>query len=77
MANRSLTQRLIDTLTPGKSVREIRDKELRGFGIRVLPSGRKSCFVQAQYDGRRARHGEVPDGLRVRMQFSRHGMPRH
>ena len=48
MANRRLTQRLIDTLTPGKSVREIRDKELRGFGLRILP-----CCVQAQGDGRR------------------------
>jgi len=53
MANRRLAQRLIDTITPGKSVREIRDTELRGFGIRVLPSGRKSFFVHAQNDGRR------------------------
>ena len=53
MANRRLTQRLNDTLTPGKSVREIRDTELRGFGIRVLPSGRKSYFVHARNGGRR------------------------
>ena len=54
MASRRLTQRLIDTLKPGRSVREIRDTELRGFGVRVLPSGRKSYFVHAQTDGRRA-----------------------
>ena len=53
MANRRLTQRLIDTLKPGKSVREIRDTELRGFGVRILPSSRKSYFVHAQNEGRR------------------------
>ena len=52
MANR-LTQRLIDTFKPGKSVREIRDTEFRGFGVRILPSGRKHYFVHAQNDGRR------------------------
>ncbi|MXY34688.1 MAG: tyrosine-type recombinase/integrase [Boseongicola sp. SB0664_bin_43] len=53
MANRRLTQRLIDTLKPGKSVREIRDTELRGFGVRILPSGRRRFFVNAQTNGRR------------------------
>ena len=52
MANR-LTQRLIDTLKPGKSVREVRDTELRGFGVWILPSGRKHYFVHAQNSGRR------------------------
>ena len=53
MANRHLNQRLIDTLKPSKSVREVRDTELRGFGVRILPSGRKSYFVHSQTDGRR------------------------
>ena len=53
MANRRLTQRLIDTLKPSKSVHEIRDTELRGFGVRILPSGRKRFFVHAQTSGRR------------------------
>ncbi|MYA89890.1 MAG: tyrosine-type recombinase/integrase [Boseongicola sp. SB0662_bin_57] len=53
MANRRITQRLIDVLKPGKSVREIRDTELRGFGIRILPSGRKRYFVHAQSGGQR------------------------
>ena len=47
MNNRRLTQRLIDTLKPGKSVREFRDVELRSFGVRILPSGRKRFFVHA------------------------------
>ena len=53
MANRRLTQRLINTLKPGKSVREVRDTELRGFGVRILPSGRKRYFVHAQNNGQR------------------------
>ncbi len=53
MASRRLTQRLIETLKPGKSVREICDTELRGFGVRILPSGRKRFFVHAQVNGKR------------------------
>ena len=53
MASRRLTQRLIDTLKPGKSVREVRDTEFRGFGVRILPSGRRSYFVHAQCNGKR------------------------
>jgi len=53
MANRRLTQRLIDTIKPGVSVREIRDTELRGFGLRILPSGRRRFFVHAESSGRR------------------------
>ncbi len=45
--------RLVDTLGPDRSVREIRDTELRGFGVRILPSGRRRFFVHAQADGRR------------------------
>jgi len=53
MANRRLTRRLVDALKPGKSVHEILDTELRGFGVRILPSGRKRFFVHAQTNGRR------------------------
>ncbi len=53
MPNCRLTQRRIDTLKPGKSARECRDIELQGFGVRILPSGRKRFFVHAQHDGRR------------------------
>ena len=53
MASRRLTQRLIDTLTPGETVREVRDTELSGFGVRILPSGRKSFFARAQTNGQR------------------------
>ena len=48
MPNRRLTQSLIDALDPDGSVRDVRDTELRGFGVRIMPSGRKSYFVHAQ-----------------------------
>ena len=53
MANSRLTQRLVDNLKPGKSVREFRDTELRGFGVRIMPSGGKRFFVHAQFNGKR------------------------
>ncbi len=52
MSGRRLNQHLIDALRPGRSVRGIRDTELRGFGIRILPSGRRRLFVHAQRDVR-------------------------
>ena len=53
MANRRLTRHLVDFLDPGRSVREIRDTELRGFGVRILPSGRKRHFAHTQSNGER------------------------
>ena len=48
-----LTQRRVDSLVPRGKVRDIRDSELRGFGVRVMPSGRKSYFLHRQRGGRR------------------------
>ncbi len=48
-----LTESRIEILKPRKSPYDIRDSELRGFGIRVLPSGAKRYFVHSQYEGRR------------------------
>ena len=53
MSARNLTQARIDALTPRKTVRNIRDSTLKGFGIRVLPSGTKRFFIHTQKDGRR------------------------
>jgi len=48
-----LTQRLVDTLKPRKKTLDVRDCVIRGFGVRVLPSGRKSFFLHSQVDGKR------------------------
>ena len=53
MPKRRLTQDLVDALEPDGSVREFRDTQLRGFGVRIMPSGRKSWFLHAQHDKRR------------------------
>ena len=49
-----LTQRQVDALKPEEMLREVRDSVVRGFGVRVLPSGRKWYFLHIQTDGKRA-----------------------
>ena len=53
MRNLPLNQSRVDRLKPRNSTYDIRDTDLKGFGIRILPSGKKSYFLQAQYEGRR------------------------
>ena len=53
MATLRLNDRRIKALKPRKSAYDVRDRELRGFGVRVLPSGAKRYFVHAQHDGLR------------------------
>ncbi len=48
-----LTEARIETLKPARSTRDVRDAALRGFGIRILPSGRKRFFIHTQCDGKR------------------------
>ncbi len=48
-----LTQARVEALKPGKSARNIRDGALRGFGVRILPSGGKRFFIHSQNDGHR------------------------
>ncbi|MDE0435600.1 MAG: tyrosine-type recombinase/integrase [Bryobacterales bacterium] len=49
----NLTDARIGALEPRKSAYEVRDAKLRGFGIRVTPSGRKRYFVHRQHRGER------------------------
>ncbi|MCY3767330.1 MAG: tyrosine-type recombinase/integrase [Gemmatimonadetes bacterium] len=48
-----LTEARIKALKPTKSTRDVRDAALRGFGVRILPSGRKRFFIHTQYEGKR------------------------
>ena len=53
MATVHLDERRVQTLKPRKSAYDIRDRELKGFGVRVLPSGAKRYFVHSQHNGQR------------------------
>ena len=53
MASITLTDARIRALRPRKAAHDIRDAKLKGFGVRVLPSGRKRYFVHCQHDGER------------------------
>ena len=53
MASITLTDARIRALRLGKAARDIRDAKLTGFGVRVLPSGRKRYFIHCQHEGRR------------------------
>ena len=53
MRNLSLNQHRVDRLKPRNSTYDIRDTDLKGFGIRILPSGKKSYFLQTQHERRR------------------------
>ena len=53
MRNLSLNQSRVDRLKPRNSTYDIRDTDLKGFGIRTLPSGKKSYFLQTQHERRR------------------------
>ena len=48
-----LNERRVHSLKPRKSTYDVRDRELKGFGIRVLPSGAKRYFIHSQHRGRR------------------------
>ena len=53
MPKRLLTEARVRMLKPRKTARDVRDRKLIGFGIRVLPTGRKRFFIHCQYAGER------------------------
>ena len=53
MPTSRLTQHRVDTLKPRKNTYEVRDADLVGFGVRVLPSGCKRYFLHSQIDSKR------------------------
>ena len=48
-----IIQRRVDALRPRRKVRDIRDAELKGYGVRVMPSGAKRYFIHSQHRGKR------------------------
>ena len=50
-----LTQRRVDALAPRRAVHDVRDTQLKGYGVRVMPSGAKRYFIHSQHRGRRVR----------------------
>ncbi len=53
MATTRLTQARIEALRPRKASRNVRDASLKGFGVRVYPTGRKCYFIATQFEGQR------------------------
>jgi len=50
-----ITKTVVDTLKPGEKERIVWDSQLTGFGVRVLPSGRKTYVIQYRNQNRRER----------------------
>ena len=53
MATLRLNDRRVTALKLRKSAYDIRDRDLKGFGVRVPPSGAKRYFIHSQHRGRR------------------------
>ena len=49
----TLTEARVRRLKPRKTTYDLRDGALRGFGVRILPSGRRRFFVHCQHRGER------------------------
>lgn len=59
-----LTKRSVDALEPKSAEYGVRDSELKGFGVRVMPTGRKTYQVQYRSAGRTRKfkigiHGQI------------------
>ena len=53
MTKVTLTDARVRALRPRKTVRDIRDSRLRGFGVRVQSSGARRFFGHSQHRGER------------------------
>ena len=53
MPNIALSEARVKAFMPRTSAYDIRDAKLRGFGVRVLPSGAKRFFIHIQHRGKR------------------------
>ncbi|MCY3753346.1 MAG: site-specific integrase [Alphaproteobacteria bacterium] len=53
MSRVRLSESRIKSLKVRKTLYDVRDAELKGFGVRVLPSGSRRFFIHSQHEGRR------------------------
>ena len=53
MAKITLTEAHVRALRSRKTAYDTRDGKLKGFGVRVLPSGGKRFFIHCQHRGER------------------------
>ena len=53
MPRTRLTQHRVHALQPRRKVRDVRDAELKGYGVRVMPSGARRYFIHSQHKGKR------------------------
>ncbi|MCY4459704.1 MAG: integrase arm-type DNA-binding domain-containing protein [Albidovulum sp.] len=53
MPTARLSEARINAFKPETSARDVRDAALKGFGVRIMPSGRKRFFIHTQFDGKR------------------------
>ena len=70
MPTSGLTQRQVDALKPRRKTCDIRDAEIKGFGVRILPSGRKRYFLHNQVDGNRVWHA-IGDAEDITLEYAR------
>ena len=60
MPSTDLTQRRVDVLKPRRTTYDIHNSELKGFGVRILPSGRKRYFLNIANADLRAYFDTIP-----------------
>ena len=53
MATTRLTQARVKAFRPRKAAYDIRDADLKGFGVRLYPTGRMCFFIHSQHGGKR------------------------
>ena len=57
-----ITKRIVDALVPADKERIVWDDDIKGFGVRVHPSGRKVYIVKYRHEGRSVKVTIGPHG---------------
>ena len=73
-----ITKRTVDALVPAERERVVWDDDVKGFGVRVHPTGRKVYIVKYRHEGRSVKvtigpHGPItPAAARAQGRRGRH-----